>query len=150
MQLAAAGLFAFEALSSVLIAVVYETHAAMVQALKAQGTQIPASMTIDQLADTARAIALGGIVFVAILALIAAIGSYLGWRWMFWAALVLFAFGSIGAVTNIAALVNPSTVPYPIGVIALNELISIANVGLFVWMLIGAIKFGPWAMKKPG
>lgn len=150
MQLAAAGLFALEAVSSVLIALVYETHDAMVQALRAQGTQIPPSMTIDQLADTARAFAIGGVVFVAVLAVIAAIGSFFGWRWMFWAALVLFALGSIGAVTNIAAFVRPSTVPYPVAVIAVNELISIANLGLFVWMLIGAIKFGPWAMKKPG
>jgi len=26
----------------------------------------------------------------------------------------------------------------------------VASLALFVWLLVGLIKFGPWAMKKPG
>lgn len=150
MQLAAAALFAIDAVASVAFTLIFETHSAMVQVLKQQNSQIPPGMTIDQLADTARAIAIGVVVFIAVLAVVAAVGSFLGWRWMFWAALVLFAFGGIGALTNIAALTNPSSSAYPVWVLAGNELISIASAAMFVWMLIAAIKYGPWAMKKPG
>jgi hypothetical protein len=34
--------------------------------------------------------------------------------------------------------------------VLISELFSIASLALFVWMLIGVIRFGPWAMKKPG
>lgn len=150
MQLAAAALFAIDAVASVAFSLIFETHSAMVQVLKQQNSQLPPGMTIDQLADTARAVAIGVVVFIAVLALVAAVGSFLGWRWMFWAALVLFAFGGIGALTNIAALTNPSSSAYPVWVLVVNELISIASAAMFVWMLIAAIKYGPWAMKKPG
>jgi hypothetical protein len=28
--------------------------------------------------------------------------------------------------------------------------VALASLAMFIWMLIGAIKFGPWAMKRPG
>jgi hypothetical protein len=31
-----------------------------------------------------------------------------------------------------------------------SELIAILGAALFVWLLVGLIKYGPWAMKKPG
>ena len=34
--------------------------------------------------------------------------------------------------------------------VAVSELLSVASLALFVWLLVGLIKFGPWAMKKPG
>jgi hypothetical protein len=34
--------------------------------------------------------------------------------------------------------------------VAISELLAIVSLGLFIWMLIGAIRHGPWAMKKPG
>jgi hypothetical protein len=33
--------------------------------------------------------------------------------------------------------------------VLVSELTSIASLAMFVWMLIGLIRFGPWAMKKP-
>jgi len=38
----------------------------------------------------------------------------------------------------------------PTWAIAVDEVFAIAGVALFVWLLIGVIRFGPWAMKKPG
>ena len=149
MQRAAAALFVVEAISSVVIAFAFINHDTMVRAIKAQGTQIPASTTIGQIADFALATTIGFIVFIALLSLVAAVGSYLGWRWMFWVALVLFGLGGIGALTNLTSLFRPETSPIPIAGLIVNELISIANLAMFVWLLVGVIKFGPWAMRKP-
>jgi hypothetical protein len=87
---------------------------------------------------------------LGVIDLVAALGSYLGWRWMFWVALVLLAFGAIGAVTNLNTFAHPQSSPVPTWGVAIGELLSIASLALFIWLLIGAIRFGPWAMKKPG
>lgn len=150
MQLAAAGLFAIEAVYSVVTSLIFINHDTMLKAIQAQGTQVPAGTSIDTIVNVALATAIGAVIFFAILELIAAAGSYLGWRWMFWAALVLFGFGGLGALTSIGTLARPTTSPIPIGGLVVSELLSLASLGLFVWMLIGVVKYGPWAMKKPG
>ena len=73
-----------------------------------------------------------------------------GWGPAFWAALVLFGLGGLGAFGNLGTLARPSTSPIPIAAVAVSELLSVASLALFVWLLVGLIKFGPWAMKKPG
>lgn len=150
MQLSAAALFALNAITSLISALVFFKHEAFVRVLKAQGTSLPSGMTYDSLADTSIAIATASVVFIVILALVAAAGSFLGWRWMFWVALVLFAFGAIGALTNLSSFAKPDTSPVPVAWVAVSELLSLASAAMFVWMLVGVIKFGPWAMKKPG
>lgn len=150
MQLAAAAIFAVMAVSSVISVFFFLNHETFVRVLKAQGTSIPRGMTVDQLADTALGIAIASVVFFVILELVAAVGSFLGWRWMFWGALVLFGFNTIGALTNLGNFAKPNASPVPIGWLALSELLSLAGAAMFVWMLVGVIKFGPWAMKRPG
>jgi hypothetical protein len=150
MQLGAAALFVANVAYSVISSLVFINHDSMVKVLKAQGTTIPQGMTIDAMANAALAIAIATLVFIGILYLVAAVGSFLGWRWMFWAALVLFGLGAIGALTNLSYFAKPSTSPVPIGAVAISELLSIASLAMFIWMLVGVIKFGPWAMKRPG
>ncbi len=150
MQLAAAGLFAFEAVYSVVTSLIFINHDSMLKALQAQGTQPPSGTSMDTLVSVGIATAIGFVVFIAILELIAAAGSFLGWRWMFWAALILFGFGGLGALTNIGTLGRPTTSPLPVGALAVSELLSLASLALFIWMLVGVVKYGPWAMKKPG
>lgn len=152
MQLAAAGLFAVEAVYSVVTTLLFVNHDNMLKAIKAQGTQIQSTPTtsVDTIVNIAIAGTIAVVVIFAILELVAAAGSYLGWRWMFWAALVLFGLGGLGAFTDLPTLFRPDTSPIPLPAIAVSELLAIASLALFVWMLIGVIKFGPWAMKKPG
>jgi hypothetical protein len=150
MQLAAAGLFAVEAVSSVIVTVAFVNHDSMLKAINAQGTKIPAGTSVDTIINIAIASTIGVVVFWAVCQLVGAVGSYLGWRWMFWAALVLFGLGGLGALTNLATLFRPDTSPIPLPAELVSELLSILSLALFVWMLIGMIKFGPWAMKKPG
>jgi hypothetical protein len=150
MQLGAAALFVANVAYSVISSLVFINHDSMVKVLKAQGTTTPRGITIDAMADAALAIAIATLVFIGILYLVAAVGSFLGWRWMFWAALVLFGLGAIGTLTNLSYFAKPSTSPVPIGAVAISELLSIASLAMFIWMLVGVIKFGPWAMKRPG
>jgi hypothetical protein len=150
MQLAAAALFVVEAFYSVIVTVVFVNHDSMLKVIKAQGTQIPAGSSVDTVINIAIAGTIGVVVFFGLCQLVGALGSYLGWRWMFWVALVLFGFGGLGALTNIPTLVRPETSPIPLPGELVSELLSILSLATFVWMLIGVIRFGPWAMKKPG
>ena len=150
MQLAAAGLFAVEAVYSVLVSVIFINHDSMLRAINAQGTAIPAGTAVDTIVNIAIISTIAVTVVIAILELVAALGSYLGWRWIFWAALVLFGFGGLGALLNLPSLFKPSASPIPLPGLLVSELLSIVSLGLFIWMLMGVIKFGPWAMKKPG
>jgi hypothetical protein len=150
LQLAAAALFAAEAVYSVVISLIYVNPTTMRRVMEAQGTRIPQGTDVETVVNISVAFALAVVVVIAILELVAAAGSYLGWRWMFWVALVLFGLGSIGALTNISSLIRPETSPLPVWGVAISEVFSIASLGLFVWLLVAVIKFGPWALKKPG
>jgi hypothetical protein len=150
MQLAAAGLFVAEAVYSVIVSLIYVNPTTMRQVMEAQGTSIPQGTDAETVINISVAFALAFVIGIAVCELVAAVGSYLGWRWMFWVALVLFALGGIGALTNIGAFTRPETSPIPLWGVVISEVFAIASLALFVWMLIAVIKFGPWAMKKPG
>jgi hypothetical protein len=150
MQLAAAALFVVEAVYSVAVSVTFINHDSMLKAIQAQGTTIPSGTGVDTVINIAIFSTIAVAVVIAILELVAAVGSYLGWRWIFWAALVLFGFGGLGALLNLPSLFKPSASPIPLPGLLVSELMSILSLALFIWMLIGVIKFGPWAMKKPG
>lgn len=149
-QLAAAALLALEAVYSVATTVIFTNHDAVKRALAAQGTQIPSGMSEDTYINVIIATAVGFVVFFAVIELIGAVGSYLGWRWIFWAVLVLMALGGINAIFTLVSIVRPGTSGGPVPVAAGQELLTLAAAAMFVWMLIGAIRYGPWAMKRPG
>jgi hypothetical protein len=150
MQLAAAAIFTVMAVTSLVSVFIFFNHDTFVRVLKAQGTTIPRGTTIEEMANFAVGIAIATVVFFVVLELVVAVGSFLGWRWIFWAALVLFGFDAIGALTNLGNFAKPDVSPIPVGWLVLSELLSLAGLAMFVWMLVGVIKFGPWAMKKPG
>lgn len=150
MQLAAAAFFAVEAIYSVIVSLIFINHDSMLRVMRAQGTSIPANTDLNTVISISIAVALASVIVIAVLELVAALGSYLGWRWMFWVALVLFALGGIGALTNLGTFAHPDTSPIPVGAVAISEVFAVASLALFVWLLIGLIRFGPWAMKRPG
>jgi len=125
MQLGAAVLFVVAAVYSVVTTLVFVNHDTMLKAMQAQGTQLPSGSDVDTIVNV-------------------------GWRWMFWCVLVLFGLGGLGVLGDLGTIARPATSPVPIGVIWVSTLLALASLGMFVWMLIGVIRFGPWAMKKPG
>jgi hypothetical protein len=151
MQLAAAALLVLEAAISVASVVLYYNPAAVRKSLEAASTQIPSGSTEDQVVTFTIIGAIGFAVFVALLELFAALGAVLRWRWAFWYVLVLFGLGSLGAVFGLVGLLQSSnSSPIPKGVQALEEVLAVGAVAMFVWMLVGVARYGPWAMKRPG
>jgi hypothetical protein len=150
MQLAAAGFLVFETLFSILTSALFINHDSMLKVMQAQGTSIPAGTDINTIISVSIVFAWVVVAVIGAIQLVAALGSYLGWRWMFWVVLVLLAVGAIGAVTNLNTFAHPQSSPVPTWGVAVSEVLSVASLALFVWLLIGAIRYGPWAMKKPG
>ncbi len=150
MQLGVAAYFVVTTLFAVLTSALFINHDSMLRVMQAQGTQIPAGTDIDTILNISIVFAWVAVAFIGIIELVAALGSYLGWRWRFWVVLVLCAFGAIGAVTNLGTFARPQSSPVPTWGVAISEVLSLAGLGLFIWLLIGAIRYGPWAMKKPG
>jgi hypothetical protein len=150
MQLAVAAVFALQAIYSVIVSLIFINPTNMRRVLEEQGTQIPQGSNIDTVVGISVAVGLAFVIVIALCEVVAAIGSYLGWRWMFWVALALFGLGAIGAVTNLPTLMRPETTPIPAWGVIGSELFALANLAVFVWMLIGLVRFGPWAMKRPG
>ena len=149
MQLAAAALFVLEAVSSVAISFLFINHDNVLRALQAQGTQIPQGTSVDTVVSFTIAFTIGVVCFFAILELIGAVGSFLGWRWMFWAAIILFALGGLGAFANLLSFAKPDASAMPVSGLVVSEITGILSLAMFVWMLVGLVKFGPWAMRKP-
>ncbi len=150
MQLITAALFAISAISGVVITIAFVNHDSVLRTLHAQGTQIPVSTSIDTVVNITIGVTYGVAIFFSLLYLVAALGSYLGWRWMFWAALVLYGLSGITVFTNIGSFANPDRSPIPVTGVIISELFAVLGLAMFVWMLIAAIRYGPWAMKKPG
>ena len=150
MQLITAALFAISAVSGVVITIAFVNHDSVLRALHAQGTQIPATTSIDTIVNITIGVTYGVAIFFSLLYLVAALGSYLGWRWMFWAALVLYGLSGITVFTNIGSFANPDRSPIPVAGLIISELFAVLGLAMFVWMLVAVIKFGPWAMKKAG
>jgi hypothetical protein len=150
LQLAVAAVFVVQAVYSVIVSLIFINPTNMRRVLEAQGTSIPRGTDVETVVNISVGVALAVVIVIAVCGLVIGAGSYLGWRWMFWVALVFLGFGAIGAVTNISSITRPESSPIPGWGVAISELLSIANLALFVWMLIAVIRFGPWAMKKPG
>jgi hypothetical protein len=150
MQSITAALFAISAISGVVITIAFVNHDSVLRALHAQGTQIPVSTSVDTVVNITIGVTYGVAIFFSLLYLIAALGSYLGWRWMFWAALVLYGLSGITVFTNIGSFANPDRSPIPVAGLIISELFAVLGLAMFVWMLVAVIKFGPWAMKRPG
>lgn len=81
------------------------------------------------------------------------LGSYRGWRWVFWVALVLLAFVAYDRLQGLSDLSSsiPSTQTLMVTYLP-AALIGALSLSLVIWMLIGMVRFGPgaWSTRKPG
>src|SRR5713226_7528529 len=141
MQLISAAVFAISAIASVVVAFVFINHDSMLRAIKASSP--PSGTDLETAVNFGVAIAFGVVIFFALCELVAAAGSFLGWRWMFWAALVLFGLNGISVFTNLGPLSRPDTSAVPVTGLWISELFALLSLALFVWMLIAAIRYGP-------
>jgi hypothetical protein len=150
MQLAAAGVLAVSAVVGVITTLIFYNHDSVLRALQAQGTTIPPGTTVDTVVNITIGFAIALAIGIAIIELVGAVGSYLGWRWVFWPVLVIFGLTAIGALLGLFSFTRASASPIGVGGLILSELLDLLGAAVFVWMLVGLIRYGPWAMKRPG
>jgi hypothetical protein len=149
MQLANAAYLVVSAAYSLVTTALFLNAGAIERALRASNASIPS----EQVQQAVTFTVLVGWVFVIVIAAVSvlfAVGSYLGWRWAFWASVVWLGLNSIGVLTNLGSLANSSSQPQPVAVIAGSLVLSLVALALFIWLVVAAVRYGPWATRKPG
>lgn len=94
-----------------------------------------------------------GALIGVVIAAVVIIGALKRWTWMFYVVLVLLGLGAVslpfGLIRAIAGSASVGlSYSLPSWVSWLGVAFSVPGAALFVWMLIAAIHFGPWAMTK--
>jgi hypothetical protein len=136
------------ALVEVVTNALFETRPAIERSLRAASPQLAG----DQLQ---RSVSVGyeaGWLVVAAVVLGAAglaYATWRGWRWAFWADLVVLAVGAVQVFTNAVALTSPATQTQPPAAIAVDLVLSLLALSLLVWFVLAAARHGPWAMRRP-
>jgi len=96
------------------------------------------------------ALAAGAVIGVAI-AVVAIIGALKRWTWVFYVVLVLLGLQTVSfPFTVISAFATSSLNPVklPVEMTVTSVALGIPAVALFAWMLIAAIRRGPWGMTR--
>jgi hypothetical protein len=94
--------------------------------------------------------AVGAAIGVAI-SVIAIIGAFKGWTWVFYAVLVLLGLETISfpfAVLSAFTTSSLSPIKLPAALSAASIAFGVVAVAIFAWMLIAVIRRGPWAMTR--
>lgn len=149
LQLATAAYLIVGLVYSVLTTALFLTAANMERVLRTSNANISGDQ-VSQAVNFSILAAWAVVIVLAAVSLLLAVGSFLGWRWVFWVALVWLALNSIGVLSNLNALANSQTQVEPVGVVAGSLLLSLVALGLFIWFVVALVRYGPWAMKKPG
>jgi hypothetical protein len=92
------------------------------------------------------------IIAVAVCAVLV-VGALRRWTWIFWVVLVLLGLGTLALPFNLISAVAGSSYAaslygLPAWTTWLSVAIGIPNAALFVWMLVGLIRYGAWATTK--
>jgi hypothetical protein len=148
LQLSVAGFLVLDAVQSIVTTALFLNMASAERASRAQNP----SITADQLhAAASLAVGLGWAVVIALtlVRVILAASSVRGWRWAFWVTLVWLALGSIGVATNLVELANSDVQTMPPGAVGVGLLFAVLALALLAWFVAAAVRYGPWAMRKP-
>ena len=95
-------------------------------------------------------------IFAVAIAVVAIVAAIRRWTWAYYAILVLLGLGLLGLPINIINAVSGGSLTSLQG-FTMPAWQAWSGVGtglisgaLFVWMLVGLVRFGPWAMKRVG
>jgi len=82
------------------------------------------------------------------------IGALKRWTWIFYVVLVLLGLGAVSGPLNLINIFNSSAYSslvgysFPTAFFVVGFLLWIPGTALFIWMLVAAVKRGPWAMRR--
>jgi hypothetical protein len=148
LQRVTAGYLLLAALVEVVTNALFETRPAIERSLRAASPHLAG----DQLRQS---VSLGytlGWLLVAVVVVGAAAlayGTCRGWRWVFWADLVVLVVGALQVFTNAVALTSPATQTQPPAAIAVDLVLSLLAFALLAWFVLTVARSGPWAMRRP-
>ena len=121
-------------------------HDQLVKSLATQSQKAYTAGEINTLTDQSLLAGLIGSVFFGLIAV--AFGAVTLARratWIFIVDMVLTGFGVLGLIFALISLVSPQKVALSA---AYSVLQSMASTALFAWMMVGLVKYGPWAEEK--
>jgi hypothetical protein len=149
LQLVTAAYLVIGLVYSVVTTALFLTAANMERVLRASNANLGGDQ-VSQAVNLSILAAWAVVIVLAVVSLLLAVGSFLGWRWVFWVALVWLALNSVGVLSNLNALANSGTQVEPAAVVVGSLLLSLVALGLFIWFVVALARYGPWAMRKPG
>ena len=99
---------------------------------------------------------MGGVLWVAALfslalAVVAVIGAFERWTWVYYVVLIFLGLGAISLPLAVVDALGGSAITgasMPTWTYWVGVLTDIPGTALFVWMLVALVKRGPWAMRK--
>ena len=97
-------------------------------------------------------LAFGAVVGVA-LSVVAIVGALKRWTWLFYVVLVLLGLSTVSFPFTLISAFSTSAlnpVKLPVALTATSIAFGFPAVALFAWMLVAAIKRGPWGMRRVG
>ncbi len=148
MQRVAATYLALATIQSLLSTALFQNAATLERVARAGNPSLPEDQ-VRATVSVGLAVGWATVIVLAAAMLVLAFGSLRGWRWAFWAVLAWLALSSIGVVTNLLALANPALQPQPPPFIVIELVLSVVALGLLVWFVLAAARFGPWATRRP-
>ena len=148
LRLATAAYLLLAALVELVTNALFETRPAIERSLRASSPDLAG----DQLRDSVNVGYVSSWLLVAAVvagAAVLALGAYRGWRWAFWVSLVVLLVGAAQLPTNVLALMSPATQIQPPAAIAVELVLSLMALGMLVWSILAAARYGPWATRRP-
>ena len=85
------------------------------------------------------------------IAVVAIIGALKRWTWLFYVVLVLLGFQAVSfpfTLLSAFATTTINPVKLPVALTVASVAFGFPAIALFVWMLLAAIRRGPWGMKR--
>ena len=149
LQRAGAAYLVVAALEQVVTNALFTNSASVERTIRAQQP----SWSADQVHSAAQlgvALSWATVVVLSAIMIFLAVGSLLRWRWTFWVVLVWLALSSLGVAQGALALTSTAVQSQPKGSIAVGLVVAVAGLGLLVWFIVAAVRYGPWGMRKPG
>ena len=95
-------------------------------------------------------LAFGAVVAIAI-STVAIVGALKRWTWVYYTVLVLLGFQTVTFPFTLLSAVSTSAlspVRLPVELTIASVAFGIPGIALFAWMLVAAIKRGPWGMRR--
>ncbi len=89
-----------------------------------------------------------GVIFAIIFIVLAILTITRARTWVFWVDLVFLAIGVFSLISTLSSFGGGAGATVPAAARPFALVLGLADAGLVVWMVLGLVKYGPWAQEK--